>query len=501
MPLVFLSSVFIGLTHKQRGLLARLSLLVLRLSIFLITLGTLHAQCEVGQTSQIFIAAGRTTQLFTVPVGVTSLTVTAVGADGGNAGANLGGSGAIATSTFSVSPGQKFQIAVGIAGGQVRGGGGGGSGIRTLENGLNGLILIVAGGGGGAGGGEGALGGGGGTEFGIGAGGTGGTFNMPGGGAGGGGGGFEWGNDGSFGGDFGFGGRGGFPRDDRFGGNSLGGLGGLGGSGGAGGDGGSGVGGGGGGNRGGGGGGGYSGGDGGDLIDGFGHGGIGGSSFTNASSTNSSITPGADGGSMNMDGSVTICYTPAVALPVTMTYFRSSPQTKHIQLEWATASEAHNEGFEVQRSIDGSSFVNLGWVNGGGTANEEQTYQFTDDEVQANTTYFYRLQQVDLDGTAAFSQVVSAMITDGDLAQVSEFFPNPVGKETGVASFRINMPETGQMAIQLIDAQGRLVKEWSQEYAAGQSVFSVPIRDVRAGQYFAKMQLGKEVVYRKLVVN
>lgn len=421
MPLTLLSTTPKVTSQKRPFLLTKLPLLLLLLSTFFFSVNGLYAQCAVGQAEVEFSDTGGI-ETFTVPDGVTSLTITAVGADGGF----FGGSGATTTSTFSVLPGQELEIVVGIAGvnGSFSGGGGGGSGIRIA---FDETLLMIAGGGGGGG---------------------------------------NAGNGGG-GGNGGFGGSGG---------SGDGGNGGFGAAGG----------------------GGYSGGDGGG--DGFGTAG-GGGSFIAETGTDNTITAGTDGGGSGADGSVTICYTPADAAPVTMTYFRSTPQAKHIQLEWATANEVNNEGFEVQRSIDGSSFVNVGWVNGRGTANEEQTYQFTDDEVQANTTYFYRLQQMDIDGTSAFSPVRSAMITDGKLVQVTEFFPNPVGKGTGVASFHVNMPEAGQMAIQLIDAQGRLVKEFNQEYAAGQSTFALPVMEVRAGQYFVRMQLGKEVLYRKLVVN
>lgn len=500
MSSTLLSAAREGAALKRAFRLAKLPLLLL--STFLFSVNGPYAQCAAGQTEVIFSAAGSTIQTFTVPDGVTSLTMTAIGADGGDGGIDVGvdgGSGAITTSTFTVSAAQVLQIVVGIGGGGgtfpfpgAGGGGGGGSGIRIAADGT---LLMVAGAGGGAGNGFSgtiqAQGGGG--RFGAGGFGAG-TSTFGGGGGGGVGVGLGGGDSTS---DGGFGGGGGFGSDGGGGGGSDGGGSGAGGFGG---DGGFGSGGGGGGGRsGGGGGGGYTGGGGGSGDPGSGA--DGGGSFVNTSGTSTTITAGVRGGGSRANGAVRICYTPAVVLPVTMTYFHSTPLDKHIQLDWATANEVNNEGFGVQRSIDGSSFVNVGWVNGRGTVNEEQAYQFIDAEVQANTTYFYRLQQMDIDGTPTFSPVRSAMITDGNLVQVSGFFPNPVGKGTGVASFRINMPEAGQMAIRLIDSQGRLVKEFNLEYAAGQSSLALPVREVRAGQYFVSMQHGQEVLYRKLVIN
>ena len=191
----------------------------------------------------------------------------------------------------------------------------------------------------------------------------------------------------------------------------------------------------------------------------------------------------------------------APAMPVEMTHGRTAPQAKHILLEWATASELNNEGFEVQRSTDGRSFAKIGWVSGHGTTYEEQTYRFLDDEVQPNTKYYYRLKQMDTDGTSELSPVRSAMVEDASVVQVSELFPNPVGKGRGMARFRLHMPEDGLVDIQVFDARGGLLKTLTREYAAGRSTLAVPVQDLVAGQYFVKMLLGQEVVYRKLVVR
>lgn len=86
-------------------------------------------------------------QTFTVPAGVTSITIDARGAQGGTSGTNLGGLGARMTGTFAVTPGQVLQILVGGQGGtgSQQGGGGGGTFVVASGN----TPLVVAGGGGG----------------------------------------------------------------------------------------------------------------------------------------------------------------------------------------------------------------------------------------------------------------------------------------------------------------------------------------------------------------
>ncbi|MDA1188459.1 MAG: hypothetical protein O2854_02090, partial [Chloroflexi bacterium] len=107
--------------------------------------------------SQTFVATG-STQTFTVPSGVTTIRIRAIGATGGRSGAasgKLGGKGALVEGDFSVTPGDAISVRPGTAGfnGSSLGGGGGGGGTFVWRTGAlnSGTLLIVGGGGGGGG--------------------------------------------------------------------------------------------------------------------------------------------------------------------------------------------------------------------------------------------------------------------------------------------------------------------------------------------------------------
>ncbi len=184
-----------------------------------------------------------------------------------------------------------------------------------------------------------------------------------------------------------------------------------------------------------------------------------------------------------------------------MLYFRPQVNNKNIFLHWATASELNNAGFEVQRSKDGRSFAKIGWVDGRGTTLDKQEYVFTDTEVQPNTSYYYRLRQMDNDGTEEYSPIRQAIVKDANSFEVSELFPNPTSKDYGFSMFRLHVPEEGEVAMQVFDVQGKLVKELTKNFPAGSSTLSVPVAELAQGQYFVKLQLGKDVQYRKMVVK
>lgn len=92
-------------------------------------------------------------------------------------------------------------------------------------------------------------------------------------------------------------------------------------------------------------------------------------------------------------------------LPVVLTAFTGQTTTAGNVLRWNTASEANNDHFEIERSANGQDFVQIGRTAGAGTTASTHSYQFTD--VAQATTSYYRLRQVDFDGTFSYSPVVT----------------------------------------------------------------------------------------------
>ncbi|MFK7948743.1 MAG: T9SS type A sorting domain-containing protein [Saprospiraceae bacterium] len=92
-------------------------------------------------------------------------------------------------------------------------------------------------------------------------------------------------------------------------------------------------------------------------------------------------------------------------LPVELTFFKGEMTKEGTKLTWQTATEEINEGFEVQRSIDGKEWEVLDFVFGNGTTIEVQNYDYLDENPLEGTTY-YRLKQIDFDGQFEFSDII-----------------------------------------------------------------------------------------------
>ena len=112
------------------------------------------------------------------------------------------------------------------------------------------------------------------------------------------------------------------------------------------------------------------------------------------------------------------------ALPVELTAFNVTVSETTASLDWQTASEQNNAGFEVQHKAAGSTaFARAGFVDGNGTTPQAQTYRF---EVSglAPGTHTFRLKQVDFDGTESFSPAQEVTVRTGETLAIQG--PNPM---------------------------------------------------------------------------
>ncbi len=136
--------------------------------------------------------------------------------------------------------------------------------------------------------------------------------------------------------------------------------------------------------------------------------------------------------------------------------FNLSQNEEGHALEWTTLNEVNNQGFEVQRS-QGSHFETLGFVNGNGTSNQPNSYYYLDgDGLDNNTSYLYRLRQIDHDGSFTYSKEIES--TTGGIRgiEIGAAFPNPFRAD---ASFTVFLPVSQEIEIVLFDELGREVQQ------------------------------------------
>jgi hypothetical protein len=156
----------------------------------------------------------------------------------------------------------------------------------------------------------------------------------------------------------------------------------------------------------------------------------------------------------------------ATPLPVELKAFTTTQVGSAVRLAWATASEKNSARFEVERSSDGQRFAAIGTVPAAGNSSSARAYEWLDAQLPANaTTLYYRLRQVDVDGTAAYSPVRTVALAGKATAGLS-LVPNPARATTLAGA-------AAGASVQVFDATGRCVLTATAD-AAGTAALLLP---------------------------
>ena len=161
--------------------------------------------------------------------------------------------------------------------------------------------------------------------------------------------------------------------------------------------------------------------------------------------------------------------------------FSAVQKDKAAILEWVTSSEISNSHFVIQRASDGKNFVDIGSVEGFGTTGTSTSYQFIDKRPLFGENY-YRIKQIDFDGSADFSKVTVVSFKDNNEVKLNSF-PNPA---YDIIHVTVNGKHAMQMAY-VYDMQGKLVKSVKLSLT-DTNQFDINISDLEDGMYFLKMQ-------------
>ncbi len=174
-------------------------------------------------------------------------------------------------------------------------------------------------------------------------------------------------------------------------------------------------------------------------------------------------------------------------LPVEISYFKANAKDCETILDWETASEEGNDYFEIERSTDGRSFESLGIVEGKGTSFSVHQYSFTDNSPRVNSENYYRLKQVDFDGTVAYSQI---RIIDHqgckDQFGIQSFYPNPFNEEL-IIELGTFENET-QVTLELIDVLGSQIK-FEKIQIESNGKIKIPTESLNVGVYFVRVMV------------
>jgi hypothetical protein len=146
-------------------------------------------------------------------------------------------------------------------------------------------------------------------------------------------------------------------------------------------------------------------------------------------------------------------HVPQSDLPVELKSFTASVSKSDVLLNWSTATEINNQGFEIQRSKAGNDYEQIGYVPGHGTTTEIQTYSYTDLKV-ASGNYTYRLKQIDFNGTFDYSDEVAVEVTAPVEFALEQNYPNPFNPSTVI---KYSIPTEGFVNLAVYNLLGKEV--------------------------------------------
>ena len=190
----------------------------------------------------------------------------------------------------------------------------------------------------------------------------------------------------------------------------------------------------------------------------------------------------------------TVHYSLLSPLPVELISFAGKFTAGANLLEWETASETQSSFFEVERSTDGQTFRPIGSLAAAGTSGQAHSYRYR--EAAPAGRCYYRLKQVDLDGSSTYSPVI---VLEGTAAASFALYPNPVLDKVTLTS---SSTMVTQLTLVLRDLRGQAIYQ-QQGAVTRNSPLPVELPALPAGLYIlgATTATGDASYYRLLKVN
>ncbi|MEO0733165.1 MAG: DUF1501 domain-containing protein [Bacteroidota bacterium] len=193
----------------------------------------------------------------------------------------------------------------------------------------------------------------------------------------------------------------------------------------------------------------------------------------------------------------------AAVLPVELLDFTATGAEKTIDLRWRTSKEVDNIGFDVERSLDGRTFISIARVPAATPGPDGvREYELRDFDVETGPLYYYRLRQEDVDGSFTHSPIRTARLRGSAVGEWSfgHAFPNPASEETVV---QVYAPQDGRVNYSLFSSDGRrLFTDGTVVYGRRDNQLTIRLGRVPAGTYTLRFTAGNgEYTTRSLIVR
>jgi uncharacterized delta-60 repeat protein len=181
-----------------------------------------------------------------------------------------------------------------------------------------------------------------------------------------------------------------------------------------------------------------------------------------------------------------------VVFPVTYLNFDGTLVNNEALLKWSVAHETNNKGFEVEKSVDGINFEDIGFVQSKGNSEATNNYSFTDVKMLSGSNY-YRLKQIGSDGLITYSSIIKLDYSTFGWAILG----NPVGENSWI---QLQLDKTANVSVQVISLSGDIIQTINKGVVSA-GTYSIPLnlQNNAAGMYTVRLMVNNAAYTRSVI--
>ncbi len=186
-------------------------------------------------------------------------------------------------------------------------------------------------------------------------------------------------------------------------------------------------------------------------------------------------------------GTLGLLAKPEGSVPVELVSFTGNFTGENINLNWETATEINNYGFEIQKkTVDNPQWYSIGFVNGSGTKQTPSYYTFTDSRINNSGTNYYRLKQIDNDGSSKYSSAIEINVNSASEFVLEQNYPNPFNPSTKI---RFGIPKSSEVKVSVYNLIGEEVAVlFNGNIESGTHEINFNASGLSSGIYFCRIQ-------------
>ena len=189
-------------------------------------------------------------------------------------------------------------------------------------------------------------------------------------------------------------------------------------------------------------------------------------------------------------------FTPTI-VPVELISFNATIIDGKVRLDWFTSTETNNAGFEIERSQDGVNYEVIFFIGGKGTTTHRNVYSYIDESVSMGVCY-YRLKQVDFDGSFEYLKTVTVDLGLPETFILKQNYPNPFNPKT-IINYQV--PKNGIITLKVYDVLGNeMATLVDEEKTAGSYNIEFDASQLTSGIYFYKLTAEDFSSVRKMIL-